>query len=166
MLRYRLSDAAQADVIDILVWTHERFGHAARLRYESLIVAALRDVATQPDRPGSIARPELGSGVRSWHLRLSRDHAASGADVVRGPHHFLVYRLQSRRLVVGRILHDAMELAQHLDPIADGAHQPTGSAAAAPGPGWRASGSSTVNCAPPPSALAALRLPPCCSTMP
>ena len=63
MLRYRLSGAAQADVINILAWTHEQFGEAARLRYESLIVTAFRDVATQPDRPGRIARPELGAGV-------------------------------------------------------------------------------------------------------
>jgi toxin ParE1/3/4 len=46
MVRYRLSDAAQADVVNILDWTHGEFGEAARLRYESLIVAALRDVAT------------------------------------------------------------------------------------------------------------------------
>jgi toxin ParE1/3/4 len=116
MLRYRLSDAAQADVINILAWTHERFGQAARLRYESLIVAALRDVATQPNRPGSIARPELGAGVRSWHLRLSRDHAATGAQGVRRPRHFLVYRCEPTLLLVGRVLHDAMELARHLDP--------------------------------------------------
>lgn len=50
MVRYRLSDAAQGDVLSILAWTHEQFGEAARLRYESLIVAALRDVAGQPDR--------------------------------------------------------------------------------------------------------------------
>jgi toxin ParE1/3/4 len=114
MLRYRLSDAAQMDVVDILAWTHEQFGAAARLRYESLIVAALRDVATQPDRPGSIARPELGAGVRSWHLRLSRDHVGTGA--VRRPRHFLLYRAEPALLVVGRVLHDAMELARHLDP--------------------------------------------------
>jgi toxin ParE1/3/4 len=116
MLRYRLSDTAQTDVINILAWTHEQFGVAARLRYESLIVAALRDVATQPDRLGSIARPELGAGVRSWHLRLSRDHAAAGAEAVRRPRHFLVYRPEPAMLVVARILHDAMELARHLDP--------------------------------------------------
>ncbi|WP_418316169.1 type II toxin-antitoxin system RelE/ParE family toxin [Piscinibacter sakaiensis] len=116
MLRYRLSDAAQADVINILAWTHEQFGEAARLRHESLIVASLRDVATQPDRPGSIARPELGAGIRSWHLRLSRDRVAAGALVVRRPRHFLVYRFEPGLLVVGRVLHDAMELARHLDP--------------------------------------------------
>lgn len=118
MLRYRLSDSAQADVVSVLAWTHEQFGETARLRYESLIVAALRDVATQPDRPGSIPRPELGAGVRSWQLRLSGHHAAAGAAVVRRPRHFLVYRLESDLLVLGRLLHDAMELAQNLNPEA------------------------------------------------
>ena len=79
MLRLRISDAARTDVINQLAWIHEQFGEAARLRYEALIVAALRDVATKPERPGSIARPELGVDVRSWHLRLSRDRAATGA---------------------------------------------------------------------------------------
>ena len=116
MIRYRLSDVAQADVIDILAWTQAQFGEAARLRYESLIVAALRDVATQPGRPGSIERPELGAGVRSWHLRLSRGHMGAGAGAVRRPRHFLLYRLEPALLVVGRMLHDAMELARHLDP--------------------------------------------------
>jgi toxin ParE1/3/4 len=116
MLRYRLSDAAQVDVINVLAWTHEQYGGAVRLRYESLIVAALRDVSTQPDRPGSIARPELGSGVRSWHLRPSRDHLGTGAEVVRRPRYPLVYRVERALLVVGRVLHDAMELARHLDP--------------------------------------------------
>ncbi len=116
MLRHRPSDTAQVDIRSLLAWTHEQFGEAARLRYESLIVAALRDLATQPDRPGSIARPELGAGVRSWHLRLSRDHVATGAAAVRRPRLFLVYRVEPALLVVGRVLHDAMELALHLDP--------------------------------------------------
>ena len=118
MLRYRLSDAAQVDVVNILAWTHEQFGEAARLRYESLIVAALRDVATHPDRPGSIARPELGAGVRSWHLRLSRGHGSASAETVRRPRHFLVYRPEPALVVVARLLHDSMELARHLDPEA------------------------------------------------
>jgi toxin ParE1/3/4 len=116
MFRYRLSEAAQGDVLSILAWTHEQFGEAARLRYQSLIVAALRDVASQPDRSGSLARPELGAGVRSWHLRLSRDHVKPGVGIVRRPRHFLVYRSEPSLIVVGRVLHDAMELARHLDP--------------------------------------------------
>lgn len=115
MLRYRLSATAEADVVDILAWTHEQFGEAARLRYERLIVAALRDLATLADRPGSIERPELGAGVRSWHLRLSRGHVDTAAGRVRRPRHFLIYRMEPAMRVLGRVLHDAMELAQHLD---------------------------------------------------
>jgi toxin ParE1/3/4 len=114
MFRFRLSQAAQGDILNVLAWTHEQFGEAARLRYESLIVAALRDVASQPDRPGSLSRPELGAGVRSWHLRLSREHIVAGAGSVRRPRHFLVYRLEPELIVVGRLLHDAMELARHM----------------------------------------------------
>ena len=60
MARYRLSAAAQADIVAILAWTHEQFGEAARSRYEALIVARLRDIAIEPHRAGSIDRPELG----------------------------------------------------------------------------------------------------------
>lgn len=116
MFRYRLSDAAQGDIVSILAWTHEQFGEAARVRYESLIVTALRDVASQPDRPGSLARPELGAGVRTWHLRLSRVHVTPGMGAVRRPRHFVVYRSEPALVVVGRLLHDAMELARHLGP--------------------------------------------------
>lgn len=116
MFRYRLSEAAQGGVLGMLAWTHEQLGEAARLRHESMIVAALRDVASQPDRPGSIVRPELGAGVRSWHLRLSRAHVKPDVEVVRRPRHFLVYRAEPALVVVGRVLHDAMELAHHLDP--------------------------------------------------
>jgi toxin ParE1/3/4 len=75
MAIYRLTGAAETDIIDISVWSETQFGGAAGVRSERLIVTAFIDVATDPARPGSLARPELGSGVRSWHLRGSRDRA-------------------------------------------------------------------------------------------
>jgi toxin ParE1/3/4 len=116
MVRFRLSGAAQADVGQILQWTHEQFGEPARLRYQGLIVAALRDLATDPGRPGSIDRPELGVGVKTWHLRLSRHHVDAVVGPVRRPRHFLIYRMEPDLLVVGRVLHEAMELSRHLEP--------------------------------------------------
>ncbi|MPZ47445.1 MAG: type II toxin-antitoxin system RelE/ParE family toxin [Betaproteobacteria bacterium] len=116
MARYRLSAAAHADLVAILAWTHERFGEAARKRYEALVVTALRDISDQPHRAGSIERPELGKGVRSWHLRLSRERARATTGIVRRPRHFLIYRIEDDLVVIGRVLHDAMELAKHLDP--------------------------------------------------
>jgi toxin ParE1/3/4 len=115
-VHYRLSASAQADLADILAWTHRRFGEAARKRYEALIVAALRDISAQPDRAGSMQRPEFGASVRSWHLQLSREHGRTETGIVRRPRHFLIYRSEKGLVVIGRVLHDAMELEQQLDP--------------------------------------------------
>lgn len=115
IVRYRLSNAAQHDVVDILAWTQGNFGDAARQRYSALLVAAMRDISTAPERAGSIARPELGAGVRSWHLRLSRERARTETGIVQRPRHFLIYRIEASVIVIGRVLHDVMELEQHLD---------------------------------------------------
>ena len=114
MLRYRLSASAQADIIDILEWTQARFGDAARERYEVLIATAIRDIAAEPDRPGSDDRPELGKDARTWHLRLSRERARSDVGDVRRPRHFILFRaINPDVLEIGRILYDAMELARY-----------------------------------------------------
>jgi len=110
---YRLSRTAQADIRQILAWSHEQFGAAAAERYRALLAAALRDVAQQRDGPGSTVRPELGPGVFTWHLHRSRTHSTGGT--VHHPRHVVVYRLEEGTVVVGRVLHDAMELRRHLD---------------------------------------------------
>lgn len=116
MAGYRLSGPAKADIVKILAWTERQFGEAARVRYATLIMAGLRDISSQPDRIGSILRSELGEGVRSWHLSLSRERARTVTGIVRRPRHFLIYRMEGGLVVIGRVLHDAMELVQHLDP--------------------------------------------------
>ena len=114
MRQYRLTQAAQGDIVDILAWSHEQFGAEARLRYEALMVAAMRDIAAQSGDLGGTSRPELGEGVYSWHLRRSRDRSTSGP--VHRPRHFLLYRLDHEVVVIGRVLHDAMGLRRHLNP--------------------------------------------------
>jgi toxin ParE1/3/4 len=115
MAGYRLSAAAQDDLLGLLAWTEAHHGTDARKRYQALIVIALRDIASRPDRVGSVQRPELGQGVRSWHLRMSRDRVAASTGIVRRPRHFLVYRSEPGQVLVGRVLHDSMELARHLN---------------------------------------------------
>ena len=114
MAGFRLSGPAKADIVNLLAWTERQFGEAARVRYATLITAALRDISSQPDRVGNLLRPELGEGVRSWHLSLSRGRARTAMGIVRRPRHFLIYRIEGDLVVVGRVLHDAMELAQHI----------------------------------------------------
>ncbi|CAN7476273.1 type II toxin-antitoxin system RelE/ParE family toxin [Rhizobium sp. LjRoot254] len=115
MRNFRLSDTARADMVDILTRTHERFGAMARKRYERLIITALRDVAADPRRIGTIDRPELGKNVRSYHLRHSRERAGLESGMVRQPRHLLLYRITGPDIIgIGRVLHDAMELERHL----------------------------------------------------
>ena len=85
MANYRPSAAARADIIEILEWTDTHFGELARLRYERLLVVALRELAAEPERAGSVARPELGANVRSYHLRHSRERARHASGIVRQP---------------------------------------------------------------------------------
>lgn len=114
MVKYRLTHAAQADIVSILAWSDDRFGAEARKRYEALIATAIRDAAMSSDDVGRTARPELGDGVFSWHLARSRTRSPGGT--VHRPRHFLICRRDGDVLVVGRVLHDAMELRRHLDP--------------------------------------------------
>lgn len=115
MARYRVTASAQADIIEILSRTEEQFGEAGRLRYERLIVTAIRDIAGNPTRPGTWDREELGRDARTWHLRGSRERARMESGIVRRPRHLLLFRVEAEGLVViGRVLHDAMELDRHL----------------------------------------------------
>ncbi len=114
----RLSATAREDIVDLLAWTTEHFGEQARLRYERLIVTALRDLAEDPERVGSIDRAELGLHVRIYHLRNSRDWARNENGIVRRPRHFLLYRVSPAGVIgIGRVLHDAMELERHLPAL-------------------------------------------------
>ena len=113
MAKYRISHDAQADIVDILRFTHNRFGDAARRRYQALIGAALAAVAPAPQQVGSISREELGAGLRSIHLVYCRSMPNVGK-VVR-PRHFVCYRVATDQVrEVVRVLHDSMDLDQHL----------------------------------------------------
>lgn len=117
MAVFRLSASAEADIVSLLAWTEDHFGEIIRRRYEILLVTALRDVADEPERVGSAARPELGPGVRSYHLRHSRERGRMSEGGIRKPRHVLLYRVIGPELLgIGRVLHDAMEVEQHLPP--------------------------------------------------
>ena len=112
-----LSPEARRDVRDALRWRETKFGHDARLRYEALIIQALRDIEADPDRPGSTGRPEIMiEGARTYHISLSRDRARTAAGVVHKPRHFIIYRRREHKNVIdiGRIIRDDRDLARHL----------------------------------------------------
>jgi toxin ParE1/3/4 len=115
MARYAISAAAERDIQGILAWTYERFGLKGRLRYEALLTRAILDVADDPQRTGSQIRPEILPAARTYHLWHSRDRVEPSSDRVRSPRHFLLYRVcDDGRVEIGRVLHERMDLAQHL----------------------------------------------------
>jgi len=72
-----LSRAARRDLRAVLHWSEENFGEAASVRYLELILRAIRDVGSDPDRPGSFERIDLAIAVaRTYHLSFSRTRAA------------------------------------------------------------------------------------------
>lgn len=106
---------ARDDIAELLDTSAERFGSTTRRRYEALVACALEDIRADPLRPGSVVRPELGEGSRTYHFRFSRDRTPVESGRVRSPRHLLVYELPDpSRVLVLRVLHDAMDLEQHV----------------------------------------------------
>jgi toxin ParE1/3/4 len=113
-IQVRFTRTAQRDVKGILNWSRKEFGEAAVARYKALLKQAVRDIADDPQRPGSRERPEIMiEGARTYHLEFSRSRV-SGL-TVKTPRHFLLYRYLDERVIeVGRILHDSRDLQRHL----------------------------------------------------
>jgi toxin ParE1/3/4 len=112
--RYVLAPAARCDLINILAWSEERHGAAARARYGHLIATALRDLARDPHRPGSRELTSKRPGLLVYHVRHSRERARGADGGVRDPRHFILYRTSAQLVTILRVLHDAMDLVRHL----------------------------------------------------
>lgn len=110
--RFRLAPAAARDVAALLDWSAEQFGPAARERYEALVLAALRDLAENPRRPGARELMDKRPDVLIYHLRHSRSSARLPG-VVRKPRDFIVYRASAKTVTILRVLHEAMDLTRH-----------------------------------------------------
>jgi toxin ParE1/3/4 len=106
---------ARDDILCILAWTHEDVGPQSLKRYQKLIQTAIEEIAANPELVGSVQRPEIAEHCRTYHLFHARKKAGGRGDRVRDPRHFLLYRVTGKNVVeIGRVLHDSMELEQHL----------------------------------------------------
>jgi toxin ParE1/3/4 len=113
--RLILAPAARNDIREMLLWSREHFGRSAATRYRELLQRTLFDIAANPECPGSRARNELASGVRTYHLFFSRNRAASELGMVKKPRHLLVYRMRDDNVIqLIRVLHDSRDLSRHL----------------------------------------------------
>lgn len=111
MAPLRIAKPARRDIAHILLWSEDHFGTQAALRYEALLHAGITDVARSPHQVGTKERPEIGVGIRSWHLRLSRDRVA--LQPVGRPRHVVFYVVEDDCSVILRLLHDAMDASRH-----------------------------------------------------
>ncbi|MFI5015286.1 MAG: type II toxin-antitoxin system RelE/ParE family toxin [Hyphomicrobiales bacterium] len=113
MPRYRLSEPAKADIAAIPRRSEELHGRAARIRYRALLTAAMRRVAADPKGHSTVERAELVPGIRSFHIRHSRDESRETPVV--NPVHSIFYRvLQPGIVEIVRVLHDRMESSRHI----------------------------------------------------
>ena len=116
MARFRLARPAQIDLANILATSAERWGAEGRQRYAAVLAAAMRQVADQPEGPLTKKRPELRSGLRSFHVRYTRRSAEDAT--VRRPVHVLYYRVAQEGVIeIIRVLHERMEPSRHLDEL-------------------------------------------------
>ena len=113
---FRLARPAQSDLANILATSAERWGAEGRQRYAAVLAAAMRQVVAEPDRPLTRKRPDLRSGIRSFHVRYAR-RSGEGAQV-RRPVHVLYYRVaQDGVIEIVRVLHERIEPSRHLDEL-------------------------------------------------
>jgi len=113
LIRIVVAPRARRDVMEIGLWSEARFGRGARLRYLALIQRAFLDLRKRPDRGGVQARSSLPDDLRLYHIRHSRSGARALARVGT-PRHFIVFRLGDDSIEIVRVLHDGMDLEQHL----------------------------------------------------
>lgn len=108
MGRYQLSEPAKADIAAILRRSEKLHGKEARIRYRACLTAAMRRIAANSDRHSTIRRAELAFGVRSFHIRHSRNESREAP--VENPVHVLFYRvLRPGAVEIMRVLHERME---------------------------------------------------------
>lgn len=113
MARFRLSRAAQIDLARILATSEEHWGAEGRQRYTAVLTDAMRQVAAEPDGPLTKRRPDLRSGIRSFHVRHAR-RSILGAQV-RTPVHVVYYRAaREGEIEIVRVLHERMDPNRHL----------------------------------------------------
>lgn len=103
----RLSEAAEADFENILARTADQFGEERARLYEDILRSAIASLREGPSIPGARPRPEVARGAYSLHAARNR----------RRPRHFILFHIAGEtRILIVRILHDAMDLPRHLPP--------------------------------------------------
>jgi toxin ParE1/3/4 len=110
--RYRISPGADRDIEQILRETVRNFGTHQRRIYATLMEQTFGLLAGEPERPGSKARDDLGSGLRSFHVGHAAQRLTAASHVV----FYEVADMSDGRpgVVIIRVLHERMDPDRHL----------------------------------------------------
>lgn len=111
MKRLIVQPQAQADERLILLRSRRVFGAAATRAYAALLRRAYELLRENPQRSGVQLREDLSGSPFLFHLRHARMRRTSP----KRPRHFILFRYDGDRIAVLHVLHDAMDLAQHVD---------------------------------------------------
>ena len=83
------------------------------MRYRGLLTAAMRRIADDPQGRSTVDRNKLFAGLRSLHIRHSRNQSREAP--VAEPVHVIFYRAVEAGLVeIVRVLHERMETSRHM----------------------------------------------------
>ncbi len=85
---WRLSRPAEAQLTQVLANSLQGWGEPGRDRYAALVIAAMQDVADDPDGNGSRL---IEGALRIYHIRHSRRRTPDPLARARRPRHILVY---------------------------------------------------------------------------
>lgn len=103
----RLAHQAEQDIADILAWTTEQFSPQQAEVYAETLTLALEYLYKWPGVIDAKPRDDILPGVFVLHVAR---HGRRGR-------HFVVFRPSEERYInVLRVLHDSMDLAQHIEP--------------------------------------------------
>ena len=104
----RLTRIAEDDFQHVLRWTITHFGRRQGKIYAKTLSLTIGDLSNGPGIPGARQREEIGPGIYTLHV------ARRG----RRGRHFVIFRVNhssaTPTIDVLRILHDSMDLVQHL----------------------------------------------------
>ena len=122
-MAYRLTQAAENQIDEILLASARVHGIDAVGRYRLLLRTAMVAVGDDPLLPGSSEVPRL-PGIRAYPARLTRQRIAPALRV-RTPRHLVVYRVASDGVVeILGVVHDRMVLSRAARTAVRNADQP------------------------------------------
>jgi toxin ParE1/3/4 len=104
VLRILFTDATTGQADEVAAYTEERFGEAARDRYDLLLAQAVIDLAENPERHGV----QVVEGRTHYDIRHNRSRVPK-ADRVAEPRHLVIARVVGDALWVLAYAYNGMD---------------------------------------------------------